>query len=297
MTNEFEQNFFPEYEMTKRDVPCWYEISWKNDIKSLELKIHPDFIQNSRYKLGKDFLIEVLKKRFNLGEFGTDFSGDIGFGKIFKNAGRDENGLIIFQAEIPKVGDVTDKKSELHKNNKELHCWNCYGTGKEFKTDWSIVRNFSASLTILTGYLTQPGNKTSANFPQLLTLKTKTDYDQNGGSLWGVISLNLHNYIKSLDASSLNEICTSAMADCYQKMFIKTSFFRHYFSTEKLKNGGLALDCHGDRSGTFPDTGWSNTSEGYEFTYHNVDSPMQQIALITGLAALHDAARKATLNI
>jgi len=292
MTKELEQNFFPEYEMMKRDVPCWYEISWKKEIKSLELKIHPDFIQNSRYKLGKNRLIEVLKERFNLGEFGADFSGDIGFGKIFKNAGRNEKGMIIFQAEIPKIGNVTDKKCGLCKNHRELPCWNCYGTGREFETDWSIARNFSASLTILTSHLTQPGSKTSANFPQLLTLETKTDYDQHGGSLWGVISLNLHNYIKSLDTSSLNEICTSAMVDCYQKMFIEASFFRHYFSTEKLKNGGLALNCHGDRSGIFPDTGWHNTNEGYEFECHNIDSPIQQIALIAGLAALNDSARK-----
>lgn len=200
--------------------------------------------------------------------------------------------MVVFQAEIPKLGNITDKKCGHYRGKNKLPCWNCYGTGKEFTTDWNTARNFSASLTILTRHLAQPGSRTSADFPQLLTLETKTDHDQHGGSLWGVISLKLHNYIKSLDVSSLNNISTSAMVASYEKMFYEAPFLKRYFSTEKLVNGGLALNCHGDRSGIFPDTGWHNANEGYEFECHNIDSPMQQITLIAGLAALHDSARK-----
>ncbi|KKQ48379.1 MAG: hypothetical protein US68_C0035G0003 [Candidatus Shapirobacteria bacterium GW2011_GWE1_38_10] len=294
MSLEQEQKYFPEIEMRRNNVPCWYEISLGEKAKYLQLKIHQDFIRDSKNQLGNDHLIEVLKERFNLGEFGTDFSENIGFGKIFNNEGKDEKGMIVFQAEIPKLGNITNKKCELCRGHDGLPCWNCYGTGKEITTDWNTARNFSASLTILTSYLAQPSIKTSANFPQLLTLETKTEHDQHGGSLWGVISLKLHNYINSLDTPSLNKISAPAMVASYQKMFFDASFLKRYFFAEKLENGGLALDCHGDRSGIFPDTGWHNNNEGYEFTCHNIDSPMQQIALIAGLAALHDAARKET---
>lgn len=54
MTHESEIGLSPEYEMRKRDIPCWYEISWEKETKSLQLKIHPDFIQNPKYDLSKD---------------------------------------------------------------------------------------------------------------------------------------------------------------------------------------------------------------------------------------------------
>lgn len=294
MLKELEQNISPECVIMKRDVPCWYEISWKGKIKSLELKIHPDFIQNSPPITDNNPMLTLIKHKFKLPDFYSDFSDNIGFGKIFKNAGVDQRGMLVFQTEIPKLAKPIDEKCRACKGDKHFSCTVCFGVGKEISIDWKTAFNLSASLNVLTRYLSSPSKETSANFPQLITLRTKTDNDQHGGSLWGKISQNLHNHIKSLNEHSLNKIITPAMVVSYQRMFFSASFLKSFFVTERQSNGGLSLNCFGDRSGIFPDEGWSNTNEGYEFTCHNVDSPMQQIALIAGLAALHDSARKAT---
>jgi len=57
--------------------------------------------------------------------------------------------------------------------------------------------------------------------------------------------------------------------------------------------GWLGIGCSGDRTGLHPSSISSmGAGEGYRFSCHNVDTPMQQIALLAGLAALCDKARK-----
>ena len=53
------------------------------------------------------------------------------------------------------------------------------------------------------------------------------------------------------------------------------------------------FDCPGNACGIHPtEVDLRYDLGGYEFSCHNVDSPAQQMALIVGLAALHDMARK-----
>jgi hypothetical protein len=71
--------------------------------------------------------------------------------------------------------------------------------------------------------------------------------------------------------------------------------WKYSFRILRLESGGLCIDCPGDACGIHPDTYAEydiKEGRGYKFTCHNVDTPMQQITLIAGLAALHDCTRK-----
>ena len=65
----------------------------------------------------------------------------------------------------------------------------------------------------------------------------------------------------------------------------------------RLKNGRLIMNCPGDACGIHPENWYEENDKGYEFNCHNVDSPMQQITLLAGLAALHDEARRAGIGV
>lgn len=301
MSADHEQRFYPEIEMRERDVPCWYEISWQKNPQSLLLKIHQDFIQNTMLIPPNAPIIKALSESSKLSGFGADFSKDIGFENVFKNKGSDERGMIVYQAEIPEVRKVTDKPcSYCHgtKYNEELDndCLRCEKTGKEILIDWQPAYTLSASLTAITIYLQLIEKETSATFPQLLTLQTCTDHELHGGSLNGVFGSKFSNFIKSQSSDILSQIAIPTTQSAYRKMLGKQDYVSEYsFRIFKLSSGGISLDCPGDACGIHPDSDVSydtKNNRGYEYTCHNVDTPMQQITLIAGLAALHDCARK-----
>ena len=58
-------------------------------------------------------------------------------------------------------------------------------------------------------------------------------------------------------------------------------------------NGWLSIGCSGDRTGLHPSSfGSIGIGRGYQFSCHNVDTSMQQLTLLVGLATLCDKVRK-----
>lgn len=301
MAVEQEQYLYPEVIM-QRDLPCWYELSWQDKPSALILKIHKDFIENQQPLPPDSPLIKLLEKDFELDDYNSNFSEDVGFGNVFKNRGEDERGFVVFKAEIPQVKRVGERKCPNCKGSKydtdlDRECLYCEGTGKKIYIDWKPAHTLSASLTILTTYLSTLEKETSSKLPQLLTLETITQHDMHGGEFWGTIGLRFHNYLKTQTEESISQIVVPPMKNAYQKMLgaSSSSLSGYRFSVLQWKNGALCINCPGDACGINPqhDAEYSiEHGHGYKFDCHNGDTPMQQITLIAGLAALHDCARK-----
>ena len=88
-----------------------------------------------------------------------------------------------------------------------------------------------------------------------------------------------------------------AMIKTWQKMFPTKKvdkYDRYSFrASVDYENGWLNVSCPGDACGLNPaNSCGGEDGRGYEFSCHNVDSPMQQLTLIAGLAALCDKAKK-----
>lgn len=298
MTNESELHFPPEYEIKESDVPCWYEISWEKETKSIELKIHPDYIQNSKYKLGNDRLIEVLKERFNLGDFGIDFFGNIGFEGVFNNAEKDKNGLLVYHAKIPKIQYFTNQKCDLCHGEDSSCCHMCNGVGKKRSIDDTKLYPLCTSLSMLTTYLgIYPQKNTSANFPQLLTFHNHIS--EGSFSLSGNISLKLHNFVKIQSQEFLDNTVTHAMKDVMKIMYGTGSIEETSNEVGIFKNrfdGGINFGCFGTNGAgiALEHDAHEDIKKGHGYTFysHNIVGIQQQVVLIAGLAALHDSARK-----
>ena len=85
-----------------------------------------------------------------------------------------------------------------------------------------------------------------------------------------------------------------AMIAVWKKMFGKLEAYDKYSFIAKVayKDGWFNMSCPGDACGLHPADNMGTVSgRGYKFSCHNVDNPMQQIALLAGLAVLCDKAK------
>ena len=283
--------------ITYENIPCWYDLSWDESEKALILSIHRDFIEGNKIDLGKAPILQPMTERLHLPPSSWDFSKNIGFGEIFERIGEEDN-FIKFRAKIPQVKKLTGNKCKECKgtgkrswgdNNEK--CLYCNGTGKEWTMDWKDVKAISATLTILTIYLRHSDTETSAPYPQLLTVQTITEDGMHGGSLSGDISIPLYNFLKTFGEHAELSKAIRAMKFAHDTMVGNKELYQHSFGAY-VKNGHFIINCPGDACGLHPADWYAHEGHGYEFSGHNVDSAIQQITLLVGLATLNDMARR-----
>lgn len=286
-----------------RDViPCWYEMvwrGWEGELPAIILRVHNDFVQSMEPIPDEAPAIAGFKQQFGFAEFCGSFSGNFGFNNSFKRQG-EKDGFLEFLVDIPVINKLTGKKCPECRGKRrnprftDMECFHCNGTGKEHEMDWKTAYAISASFTLFTAISQYPQIETSCPLPQLLTLYTITRQDMHGGSLGGGYSIPLVKYLVSLGRGANITAMVHAMKASYQRMIGGRDYDEHRFrASVDYENGWLNVDCPGDACGLHPSDGsdrWEG--RGYEFSCHNVDSPMQQLTLIAGLAALYEKARR-----
>lgn len=293
--------------ITTENTPCFYEISWDAKTPAIILRIHKDvarFVEEEKITFNEQAPgVISFKEQFKFKSFKGDFCGNIGFDDAFVLLGG-KNNFIEFLIKIPEVKKKTNKNcSECNGSGKRKdfsgeyvsgECLNCEGTGKKHIYDWQQSLAISASFSILSSLfgIFEFRKESSATFPQLLTLKTITKEGDFGGSLGGVYSMVLCEWLNSLELGPVSEI-VQAMKGAYGRMVGLKKYNQFDFRANlDYQDGWLNISCPGNACGLNPTYGSIRKGEGYEFDSHNVDSPIQQITLIAGLAALHDRARK-----
>ncbi len=202
-----------------------------------------------------------------------------------------------YMAEIPQIKKKTGKKcadckgTGKSKYDSDEKCLFCGGSGRQWTIDRKDAYAISASFTIFTRWLEYCEIETSASCPQLLTVQTITEIGTHGGSLSGDISIPMRKWLESLgERVELLEM-TRAMKIAYDRMFGLRDYDQYSFNAYAA-NGRFIADCPGDRCGLHPSDWYARKEEGYEFSCHNVDSPVEQITLLAALGALRDRARK-----
>ncbi len=291
----------------RENMPCQYELSWDEKTPAIVIRMHRDFIEgcsvSSEAPLISHFLAEFGFSVFDC--FKANLFGEqiFGFDGAFQKVGEKKD-FIIFEARIPQVEKQLNEachECDGSKQDKSLEgekCLYCKGTGREMVMDWRSVYAISATFTVffaLASLRHCKKDKTSCAFPQLITVETITEKKQHGGSLDGVYSIPLAGFLSSLGPNTEIAEMTEAMVGAWGKMFGEIDKYQRYSFWAKVayKNGWLNVSCPGDACGLHPaDSMGPTLGEGYKFSCHNVDSPMQQISLLAGLAALCDKARK-----
>lgn len=283
-------------DITYRDLPCWYELSWEETKPAILLRLHQDFIKDALVMTSETPLVRVLAEELDLKNFNGNFKGDIGFEGALKNQG-ESGDFTEYAISIPKMKKETDRACRWcngtgQDSYDDRVCFSCSGSKHDFNIDWQEAHVVSASLTAFTRLLIYCDKDTSASFPQLLTIETITEVGMHGGSLSADVSLPLRRFLSLYPGHNTIPEAIKAMETAYNKMFILREFDKYSFKTLVWDDGGLCMDCPGDACGVHPDGYGKREERGYGLSCHNVDSAVQQLTLIAGLAAIHDKARK-----
>jgi len=288
--------------LIRERIPCWYELSFQKDKPGILLRIHNDFIAHAEPIKEIAPRVEDFMEHFKFKKFSGSFDRNIGFDDCFIFNGI-KGDFTEFFVEIPQIKKYSEKRcSRCNGSGRDEGmddgCFNCDGTGKEYFYDWKKAFMISASFTTVLGWLDLFERETSSFLPQLMTVFTITRDEAHGGSLGGMYSIELCDWMRVLyrRARTNYEIVemTGAMRIAHKKIFGEINEFDELYTWARIDdgNGWLNVSCHGDACGLNPANMDFDGTRGYKFSCHNVDNPMQQLTLLAGLAALHDKARR-----
>lgn len=285
--------------LTRENIPCWYELSWRKTKPAIILRVHKDFIKNTDSIRDEVPIVVSLKEEFKFASFVGNFDGNFGFDNAFIRRGEKEE-FVEFVVEIPRIKDYTGKCKRCNGTGEDkelsMHCIHCGGEGKEYEFNWKLAYTISANFTVFSTFLRFPEKETSSSLIQLMTVQTITQQSSHGGSLGGDFSVPLCSWMDSLREKEESDIVemVEAMQTVYRVMFGRLKPYRKWdFRAWVAYEGGwLNTSCPGDACGLHPQHMGPEKGQGYQFECHNVDNPMQQLTLIASLAALHDKARK-----
>jgi hypothetical protein len=284
----------------REEVPCWYELSWREKPPCIVIRIHQDRAATWEKISPQAPLVEHLRKEFGFTSFQGSLKGNFGFDNAIRAVGK-KGDFFEFLVSMPRVQmklkTPCDRcegsgKDEFLPGQK---CFSCRGSGKEYVFRWKKAFAISASLSILLRQLEFVDGEisTSASFPQLLTVITRTEKGMHGGSLSGTYSRILARWLSSFKPYTGIQEMIEAMKTAYAYMYMRGGDdFDRFRASVDYENGWLNVDCPGDACGLNPAHGRVRAGEGYEFSCHNVDTPVPQLTLLAGLAALHERARK-----
>lgn len=251
------------------DVPAIYELGVGQVGKSLLIKIHSEAWDYITPILAQEKfpLRDILQQDFDLAPFEIPSSqaAKWGFGGNITRAADDRDGWVSWQYSLPQA------EGEIY---------------------WPTLYAGSASLNILflTLGLIEEGSGYSK--PQLIHINLHTAKGMHGGSLWVHVGKSLLPWLTTQEAESRHKGIEDVMKTTYGHIRGMRDLSLYRFLAYFRQPHWINLDCPGDACGLDPEN-YYDDGQGYDLTPHNVDSPLQQLTLLMGIAALHDEARKA----
>ncbi len=293
---------YPTIEFMKRDVPCWYRLSNTSD-RLLTVLVHREMTETLRVPTEESPIIRYFKEELGIeDEFHGELRGQFGFGGIIKVEKEEENPFLLLRVPLPLLRVETEKPCEFCGGSKKIYlplfneshpCGHCENSEpeKEHYYDWLAAYKVSASLCVLLQLLTFPKKETSAQIPQLLTVETTVKHGLHGGSLGGRYSKALVQWMINLGANITIPEMEKAMIEAHKYMNggkLDSYNEREFRVLIDNENGRLKVKIPGNACGLHPEHYGPEPNKGYKYDCHNVDSPVQQLTLLAGLAALSD---------
>ncbi|MFC1720655.1 hypothetical protein ACFL0K_00130 [Patescibacteria group bacterium] len=285
--------------LTYGTIPCWYELSWDKNNLAIIFKLHKNAILNNGIGFAKNFpsdapIVEHLHKSLGLNEFCGNLDTDFGFGGVLKHKG-EEGEFVVFSVALPNIRKTTNNKCPICNDNGDEGCLFCGGSGVEWRFDHDLLFNISASFVVMfTAFGEYSDYDTECEFPQLmtvdLTIEKRSVY---GACIGGKFGIDLVKWMSTFNPNTKITEMIEAMKCAYGQMSgIVPDKYERFLASIDYENGWLNVSCPGNACGLNPSNGNVCAGEGYGFSPHNTDTPLQQLTLLAGLAALHDKARK-----
>lgn len=265
--------------LKRTETPRRYTLSWRSSSEgdnpkrgpAIVVSIHPSTV-NELPELSPDtHKVSTTIDNFNFRSFTGDITSNFGFEEaIVKN--KQDNGAIELIGELPD-----DKGKDAFARTTA-------------ETFWPLA----ASITLLLQTLNYTDAESDGLHNQLMKVEASFTRDSDGRlicSVGGVYGSALVSWLADQSTTELESV-TKAMKVAYRTMVGIKDYEKAEFKTEIRGNGWLNISCPGDRCGLHPESSIQPSRDtAYAFVNHNVDTAVQMLTLVSGLARLHDKAK------
>jgi hypothetical protein len=257
----------------KKSIPAWYELSLVNE-GIIRLKVHRDALQHMRdVDWEKAPAVRDMVKRFGFESFYVPCDGMCGFDKVFTQGGLATGTWVGWDIRLPNIRTENGE----HEDSKKYTM---------------AVR---ATLWLFTSCLWLYEGDTQWTKPQLMVVEGICLPTEEMRMCLGSLSVSLSpKVIRWLSKQPKNkhlEPVIDAMKNASRVMW-ESSSDRGGFGALVRESKWLHLDVPGNACGLDPESHDDESLDvGYTLEPHNVDSSLQQLTLLAGLAKLHDLVR------
>ncbi len=275
-------------------LPRWYGLSWDNAGLAILVWVHRELLGQLKPVRPGAPAVQGVSQAFGFTNFVGDFTSNFGFDDALVRQAEGE--YIAFRGVIPNVRCITAARCQGCRGRKKDRiipgdsCYECDGTGRKHEYRWQKANALSASLGLLLAVIEYPPDNftTTAKMEQFLTVRTGSG--EGHAFIGGMYSIPFADWLRQQEVGKPLEKMISAMRRAYAQMMGESRARPFGFrASVDYPTGWLNVDVPGDGCGIHPSSGHSpEVGRGYEFSDHNVDHPAQQLALLAGLAALHD---------
>jgi hypothetical protein len=271
------------YEIREKNIPAWYELSLDN----LCLIIHlpkTTLDQMKKFLTDETPIVKALGSRRNMRllPFVSAVEEKWGFGSVIMTEAGIRPDWVQMKLILPLIG----RPLREEKNDKIAVC------------NWPLAFSAAATLKLIFEVLVAFPAETTISSSQLTVIEgMNVAADLNGGAFSVLLSRRLIEWIRKQIGQGdwLNDEKTAkTMRDSFYFMFPPedNGLFDSEFHVWVRRPKWLNLSVPGNACGLDPED-YSNpdSHNGYSLLPHNVDTPLQQLSILIGLAKIHELAR------
>lgn len=250
----------------KLRLPAWYELGIADEGRRLVVSLGPTaYAVIQEHLTGRYQWITRFKEQFRLPAFVPPTESAWGFGAVCVSQSARREGWKAWEIELPAVAP---------------------------EQQWTAFRAITASLASLFMCLWLVEDRGDCSAPQLLECELLVGEGMGGSGIWAGTSPTLCRWLAQQPHESYHPGISAAMRCAFQQLSGKEPLGQSRIHALMRQPKWVNFNCVGNACGLDPD-GYENRDldKGYMLLPHNVDSPIQQLTLLVGLAALHHYAR------
>jgi len=255
-------------------VPRWYEFGWEGGrepafVIQVDEAVLADCFKD---RLRQDVVSHILQSR-NLETFEQDPENGFGFNAARLVTQGVKNGMVEFRLPLPRCAGET-----------------CRIDRHERSINWTAMTAVASTLEKFFSRLRFPDTESQSQRPQLAVVELAIVPDRlmHAFPIYGEVSPHFAVWLGKDGERELPEV-RDAIRDALNRLTWPASYNEFFAKVGEdgrfmmLVTGNCAC-VHGHHD--------FHPGEGYEFSSHNVDTCLQQLSLLAGLAALHGLAKR-----
>jgi len=280
-------------------IPRKYHLRWDSNQEAIIVDVHRDCLRFVKVISRDAPWIQNIIQTHDLDglfdSFSSDLAGDFfGFNYALQKT-RDSGDYLEFRVPLPRIKMPTHYACEHCAGTGESidewregeKCLRCDGSKIQHTYDWRAAYAITSSLGLLFAIL-DVDEDTSAKEYQHATVSVIARHGQHGSGIDGYFGADFIDYVVSNQFELKHIIVKNVLeAMIAAETHMWGNGYTHARGTIRVDcdSSSIGLTVPGDACGI--NTGFYSRrpGEGREFSCHNVDSPLQSLTLLAGLAS------------